>query len=183
MIEVEVKARTKDVNTIKKRLNRIGAKFLKKEKQTDRIFGNDMFLDEEHKIIEGGILARIRIVNNQKILEFKEVARHSGGLEIKSELKDINMGLNLLRKLKFNEAFAVSKLREKYSHKDMTICLDSVIGLGRFIEIEKMIDSEDGKETARRECIDLLNILAPDSEIESRKYGDMIQESINKKNS
>lgn len=181
MIEVEVKARPKDFNAIRKRLNRIGAKFIKNEKQADRIFGNEAFLDDEHKVIEGGILARIRSVNNRKTLEFKEVVRHGGGLEIKSELADINMGLNLLRKLKFNEAFSVSKLREKYSHKDLTICLDSVTGLGRFIEIEKMIESEEEKDKARRECLDLLKLLAPDAEIEERKYGDMVQEQINKK--
>jgi adenylate cyclase class 2 len=183
MIEVEVKARPKDFNSIKQRLNRIGAKFVRNEKQTDRIFGNDMFLDDEHKVIEGGILARIRSINNNKTLEFKEVVRRGGGIEIKSNLADINMGLNLLRKLKFDEAFSVSKLREKYSHKDLTICLDSVTGLGRFIEIEKMIENDGDKDRARRECLDLLKLLAPDSEIEERKYGDLIQEQINKRNS
>lgn len=181
MIEVEVKARPKDFNSIKQRLNRIGAKFVRNEKQTDRVFGNDMFLDDEHKVIEGGILARIRSVNDKRTLEFKEIVRHGGGIEIKSDLADINMGLNLLRKLKFDEAFSVSKLREKYAHKDLTICLDSVSGLGRFIEIEKTIESEDQKDSARRECIDLLKLLAPDAEIEERKYGDMIQEQINRK--
>ena len=68
-----------------------------------------------------------------------------------------------------------------YSHNDFTICLDNVDRLGNFIEIEKLINFSDDKEEARKECGSLLHLLSPNSEIENKKYGDLMQEILNKK--
>ncbi len=182
MIEVEIRARIKDTEKIKDELKKIGAKFIGIEKQVDRIFGHSMFLDSNKMIIEGGLSARIREVGNKKLLEFKEISRKSGGIEIKLELSDTGIGLKFLKKLQFSEAFMVSKLRELYSLNDFTICLDSVDQLGDFIEIEKLINFSDNKEKTRKECEDLLYILSPDSKIENKKYGDLMQEILNKIN-
>lgn len=43
MIEVEIRAKINNRDEIKKKLDEIDAKFLKTEKQIDRIFGNPMF--------------------------------------------------------------------------------------------------------------------------------------------
>lgn len=180
MIEVEIRARIKNSGEIKNELEKIGAKFIKTEKQTDRIFGHPMFLDSEKMIIEGGFSARIREVDNKKSLEFKEILRKSGGIEIKSELSSIDTGLKFLEKLGFKEAFVVSKLRELYSYNDFIICLDSVNQLGDFVEIEKMIESSEDINKVRKECIKLLKILSPSSQIENKKYGDLMQEILNK---
>lgn len=51
--------------------------------------------------------------------------------------------------------------------------------MGKFIEVEKIIPNEEEKDRARQECIGLLNKLAPDLEIEDKKYGDMMQDLIN----
>jgi len=181
MIEVEIRARIKNIEKIKDELKKIDAKFIKTEKQVDRIFGHPMFLGSEKMIIEGGLSARIREVDDEKVLEFKEILRKSGGIEIKSKLSDINVGLKFLEKLQFSEAFIVSKLRKSYLYNNFTICLDSVDQLGDFIEIEKLINFSDDKEKARKECEDLLRILSPDSKIENKKYGDLMQEILNKK--
>ena len=180
MIEVEIKAGVEDVSKIKEKLDKINAKFIKSENQDDKVFGNPIFLDSENKMIEGGIVARIRVLNDKKILEFKEILREKGGAEIKSELKNLEIGINFLKKLGFNEAFSVQKTREEYSYKDFVIALDNVNRLGEFIEIEKVVDSLDEIDNARKGCIELLNLISPDSEIENRKYGDLMQEIINK---
>ncbi|MBW2996044.1 class IV adenylate cyclase [Candidatus Woesearchaeota archaeon] len=180
MIEVEIKARISNVDDIKKKLNQIRAKFLKTEKQIDKVFGHPRFLDSEKKIIEGGFVARIRVVDDNHTLEFKEILRQNGGVEIKSELKDLNTGVEFLNKLNFKEKFTVSKSRDHYSYNNFAICLDNVKQLGNFIEIEKIVTSSEEKENARKRCLDLLNTLAPNSEIEDKKYGDLIQEKINK---
>lgn len=179
MIEVEIRARIKNKNVLKKRLEEIGANFQKSEKQVDRIFGNPTFLDSDKKIVEGGLSARIREVGDKKTLEFKEIFRQRGGIEIEANLSDIEIGLKFLKKLNFEEAFVISKFRETYLYNNFTICIDSVDQLGDFIEIEKMVKfSKDEKET-RTECIKLLNILLPNSEIENKKYGDLMQEILN----
>ena len=182
MVEVEIRARIKDVERIKDELKKIGAEFAKTERQIDRIFGHPMFLDSDNMIIEGGISARIREIGDEKLLEFKEISRRNGGIEIKSELSDVNVGLKFLEKLQFSEAFIVSKTRESYLYNNFVICLDSVNQLGNFIEIERLINFSDNKEKVRKECENLLHVLSPDSEIENKKYGDLMQEIINKNN-
>jgi adenylate cyclase class 2 len=179
MIEVEIRARVGNLNKVKNKLNEIGASFVKNEKQVDRIFGHPMFLDENKMIIEGGLSARIRENNEKNLLEFKEIVRKGGGMEVSSELNDVKLGLKFLEKLKFEEAFTVSKKRDIFLHEGFTICLDWVEGLGDFIEIEKMISSSDEKERVRQECLQLLHKIVPDAKIENRKYGDLMQEKIN----
>jgi len=180
MIEVEIKARVNDFNNIKETLDEKGAKFIKSVDQTDKIFGLSKFLDSENKVVEGGIIARIREKEGKKILEFKEISRQKGGIELKFEISDIDSIKKFLSKLDFKEAFTVKKTRELYSYKNFTICLDIVYQLGKYIEIEKMVVTLDEKEKTRDDCLNLLKELAPISEIENRKYGDIIQEMINK---
>jgi adenylate cyclase class 2 len=181
MIEVEIRARIDDAGTVKKCLGKIGAKFLKRSKQADRVFGHPRFLDSDRMIVEGGYSARIRETDDKVTLDFKEIARKSGGgIEVSARLSDAEAGLKFLEKLGFEEAFTVAKSREDYSYKDFTISLDDVDRLGRFVEIEKMLGSADDKEKARDECLALLKLLAPNSELTDKKYGDMMQEMINK---
>ena len=181
MIEVEIRARIKNRDELRKKLKEIGAIFDKTEKQVDRIFGNSMFLNSDNMIIEGGLSARIREIGDKKTLEFKEIFRQKGGIEIEADLSAVEIGLKFLEKLKFKEAFVVSKLREIYLYDNFTICIDSVDQLGDFIEIEKMVESEENESQARIECLKLLNDLLPNVEIENRKYGDLMQEILNDK--
>lgn len=181
MIEVELKARISDFSDIKVKLNGIGASLLKSSNEIDMIFGISKFLDSEHKVIEGGLIARIRQRDDKKILEFKEIQREKGGIELKIEVSDINAIKNFLAKLDFEEAFTIKKVRETYTYKDFKICLDEVDQLGKFIEVEKIISFENEKEKARNDCLALLNDLVPNAIIENKKYGDLMQEIINNK--
>ncbi len=180
MIEVEIRARVKDFEDVKKELEKIDSVFIKSEDQMDRIFGHEKFLDSNKMIIEGGFVSRIRKIDNKIALEFKEISRQGAGIEISSELHSVDAGLKLLEKLGFKESFTVSKNRETYSNRDFTVCLDKVDKLGNFIEVEKLIDSIDKKEEAKNECINILNKISPGSKMEPRKYGDLMQELINK---
>lgn len=181
MIEVEIKAKVDDFNEIKKKLKSLKAKPLKPEHQIDKIFGHPKFLDSNKMIIEGGIVPRIRSVDDKCLLEFKEIRRGKGGLELKSVLGDMDMGVKFLEKLGFNEAFTIKKHRQSYKYKNFEIELDDIEKLGKFVEIERIVLKEDEKESARKACLDLLKKIAPDAAITNKKNGDMMQELINKK--
>lgn len=180
MIEVEIRAKVKDFEGIKNKLDEIRAKKKRGVRLVDRIFGHPIFLDSDNMIIEGGIVPRIRSVDDNNKLEFKEISRKGGGIELESNIDDVNLGIELLKKLGFKEAFTIDKKRESYEYGDFNIDLDDVSRLGRFIEIEKIVKSEEEKELARKECINLLEEISPGSKIEDRKYGDLMQELINK---
>ena len=98
MIEVEIRAKINNLKETEDKLKQLGAKLIEEKKQTDRVFGHKKFLDENNMIIEGGVSARIRKVNEECTLEFKEIQRHSGGTEIKSKLHNEKEGEKLLEK-------------------------------------------------------------------------------------
>jgi adenylate cyclase class 2 len=180
MIEVEIRAKVDNFDDIKNKLKELNAIPKKTVRLVDRIFGHPMFLDSKNMIIEGGIVPRIRSVNSKNKLEFKEISRKGGGIELESDLDNVDLGIEFLKKLGFKEAFTIDKKRESYEYKDFHIDLDNVNRLGCFIEIEKNIKSSKDKESTREECINLLKVLSPESKIEDRKYGDLMQELINK---
>ena len=180
MIEIEIRAKVNDIEKVKDNLKRADAKFIKTEDQIDRIFGHSMFLDENKFIIEGGLSARIRQVNDKKEVDFKEITRDKAGIEVSAEIGSVEDGLRFLKKLGFEEAFTLKKSRDVFEYNNFTICLDRVDKLGNFIEIEKLVSSNSEEEKIRQECMELLNKFAPDSHVERRKYGDLIQELLNK---
>jgi len=180
MIEVEIRAKVQDVAIIKKRLEEIGGRFLKKEKTADYIFGRAKDLDQEHKIIDGRFSARIRQKNDKISIEFKEIKRAGAGMEFSSPVSSAEAGLNFLEKLDFEKAFTVSKIRETYEYQGFEICLDEVEVLGCFIEIEHPCKEDNDKTEALKECKNLLSSIAPGAILEPKKYGDLMQEIINK---
>lgn len=182
MIEIEIRAKITDLNKIKKQLQEMGAKFNGSKKQIDRIFGHKQFLDENKMIIEGGLSARIRTIDSNSALEFKEISREKGGMEITANLSNANIGIEFLEKLGFEEAFTITKDREFYSLNDLEIALDNVEKLGQFIEVEKMINYTDNKEDAKKQCENFLKQLDKNLTVERRKYGDLMQEIINQNN-
>ncbi|MDD5433682.1 MAG: class IV adenylate cyclase [Candidatus Pacebacteria bacterium] len=182
MIEVEIRAKINHKSQVQDKLKQAGATLVKSINQADRIFGHEMFLDEKKMIVEGGLSARIRQVDGKAWLEFKEISRNKGaGIEIKADLDNIEEGLRFFEKLGFEEAFALNKQREVYSLNGFEICLDEVEKLGNFIEIEKSALSQDEIEAAKQECLELLEKVSPESEIINKKYGDLMQEILNKK--
>ncbi|MDD4990411.1 MAG: class IV adenylate cyclase [Candidatus Pacebacteria bacterium] len=181
MIEVEIRAKINSKSEVQSKLKEIGAVLEKSVYQEDRVFGHEMFLDENKMIVEGGLSARIRQVDQNVWLEFKEISRNKGaGIEIKADLDNMEEGLRFFEKLRFKEAFTISKSREVYSLNGFEICLDEVEQLGDFVEIEKMIVLPEEAEQAKSDCLVLLQKIAPKAEIINKKYGDLMQDILNK---
>jgi adenylate cyclase class 2 len=178
MIEVEIRANIKDIDSVRKRVLELGANHINTENQIDKIFGRAEDLDEEHKIIEGHFSARIRQKGDKKFVQFKEIKRDGIGLELSLPIDSIQDGVKFLEKLDYTEAFTVSKTRELYKLDNSEICLDKVAELGNFIEIESGSDDDD-KERLIQECKNLLSKIDPDANVEPKKYGDLMQELIN----
>lgn len=179
MIEIEIRAKTNNLDLAKRKIKKLGGKLVICEKQVDKIFGRNKDLDSDHKIIEGKFSARIRQKGDKKLVELKEIRRTGSGLEFSSPIYKIDDGVYLLKNLDYVEAFTVSKTREDYKLEDFEISLDKVEKLGNFIEIEHIDKTGNNKEIVLQKCKDLLKIIDPDAQIESKKYGDLMQELIN----
>ena len=179
MIEVEVRAKVDSFRGLRQALGE-KARFMGSTHQSDTIFGHPNFLDAENKVIEGGLISRIRESGDRKVLEFKEIKREGGALELKHEVTDPAKIKEFLGKLGFREAFTINKVRETYLYRDFLVCLDTVENLGQFIEVEKFASSESEAGEVWKECFDVLKDIFPEAEVEHRKYGDMMQELMNK---
>ncbi len=181
MIEVELKTRVDDLEKVKKELSKKDFETVGKAKHVDRIFIHPDQSDHEKKIIEGGIVARIRGIDDKHVLEFKEISREkNSGIELKHEISDVNAVILFLNKLGFEESFSIIKQREKYRSGELSICLDDVEKLGLFLEVEIIVSSSDKKEKALEKCSRILDELIPGSKIEKDKYGDMMLDLMKK---
>lgn len=178
MYEVELKAKIADMNALRKELVGKDLKLKSEIIQKDHIYG----FEGDFPPKDGGVIARIREVDNHKVLEIKEIDREHGGIEIPHEIKEIEPYHKLLLKLGFKKFFVVKKKRTKYSVQGLTLCLDSVEGLGDFIEVEKIVKKESEKKKAKEECLEFLESLKTAYELTNQKYGDIMCEKLGIKN-
>ncbi|HHI00055.1 MAG TPA: class IV adenylate cyclase [Thermococcus litoralis] len=98
--------------------------------------------------------------------------------EIEVSIEDVDTYLELLSLLGFREVLTVKKTREKYYvEKGVTVTLDEVEGLGKFVEIEKL--AKDEKEV-QREVPRLMEILRSlgIEKFERKSYLELLMERL-----
>ena len=138
MIEIEVKARA-DHERIKYLLNDLGARAIGVEHHCDTYYNaphRDFSITDE--------ALRIRIVNERAVLTYKGKkldAVSKTREEFETDVDAVIMR-NILLSLGFVESGVVKKMRAVFEFENITICLDSVDGLGEFIEVETMAQSK-----------------------------------------
>lgn len=181
MIEVEIKAKIKNIEEVKQKVIATGAVFVKKEEQMDCIFGHPSMLDENKMVVEGGYMGRVRQVDDKIKLTFKEIVRGKSGIEIEANIGSVELGKSFLKRLGFEEAFMVHKIRDVFDLNGVEVAVDKVELLGDFIEVEKVVDTPEKIDAAHNECQKVLDSLGIEYEVMTKKYGDLMQEIINKK--
>ena len=136
MIEIEVKARA-DHERIKYLLNDLGARAIGVEHHCDTYYNaphRDFSITDE--------ALRIRIVNRHAVLTYKGKkldAVSKTREEFETDVDGDTMR-SILLSLSFVESGVVRKTRAVFELEDLTICLDSVDGLGEFIEVETIVE-------------------------------------------
>ena len=126
MIEVELRFPVKEFQDVKNNLLKLGGVFVNKKKQNDIYFRH--ILDKEKRWI-----VRIR---NSKLLTVKT------GVEGKWNEEEIvvdspkNKIIDFLEALGFEQVLKINKERHVWKLRDTVLNLDSIEGLGNFVEIE-----------------------------------------------
>ncbi len=134
-LEIEIKAYCQDIVTIGKRLERLGAVFVKTERESDRYFNHPTkdFAETDEAL-------RLRSVGSTTILTYKG-PKISNKSKARVEKEAVVHGEEetgeILVCLGFRESGAVVKTRDYYKVKDIIVCVDEVEGLGSFVELEK----------------------------------------------
>ncbi len=153
MREIEIKARVKDVFDLEKRLIEKGVELGGQLKQHDVVFGEPGKLDNEF----GANWLRIRTENDRKVYFTlkRSVVGHLDSIEHETVV-DSAIELEEIIKLIGYELYSdLTKIRRKAKFGDIEVCVDSVPGLGDFIEAEKLVDNDSDHDKVVAELWDL----------------------------
>lgn len=175
MIEVEVKARV-DHSKVRHVLENLGAVEIRVEEQSD-----SYFTAPHRNFAKTDEALRIRSLDGRAVLTYKgpKLDRVSKTREELETPVDENPTKKILQALGFSEAGIVRKKREIFRAEDITVCLDTVEGLGEFLEVEIVVEDEQKKiENSRKQLFEFLEQFGVGKEDSIRtSYLEMILEN------
>ena len=170
MMEIEVKVLLPDVDRVKTRVLELGGRDFGSSIQVDEYFSHpsrDFALTDE--------ALRLRTENDLTVITYKGPKLD---LETKTreefEVSVANRATiaSILDRLGFKSVIKISKRRQVYGLKGITVCFDSVKGLGDFIELE--VDSDD-VATGKRAIFSLMKEIGVTGS-ERRSYLELLME-------
>lgn len=181
MIEVEMKFRIQESDRAKinENLLRLGASFKYEQNQTDSVF-----LESKHKSFEtfsqGDPVARLRKSQSGVVFTVKRKLDDSSSLEIETECSDFEKMSSALTTLGLNKIVEVNKDRQVFQlNEDVTLSIDTVKGLGLFVEIELLKENDEDLAEAKEAIIRLARELGiKESGVVTKKYDAMLTEKI-----
>ena|SRR3989344_3746852 len=143
MKEIEVKAKITNIESLNERLTNLGCQFGSSLIQEDVIF---LPIGVEFsEIVKGTPVVRIRNSNNIITLTLKKrVISENELIKLEKEVivSDKQMVIEVVEQMGFHEVVRVEKTRIECKYEEMTICIDNIVGLGHFIEVEKLSENE-----------------------------------------
>ena len=157
MIEIEVKVRI-DHEAVIPRLDELGASFEGTEHH------NDVYYNAPHRDFSMTDEAlRLRECNGRSYLTYKgkkmdAISKTREEIETPVIMSDMQ---NILGLLGFTESGSVRKIRQIFECNGFTVSLDSVEGLGEFMEIE--IISDSNIDYYRKKIFELVELLGASS--------------------
>jgi len=179
MYEVELKCRA-DHESLREQLDELGADHVDSRHQTDTYYNaphRDFAQTDEALRIRaeqratGELVTKITYKGPLVETESKTREEHETTVDSENALKGVLSGLG------FEPAATVEKNREFYALDGYTITLDSVSGLGEFVEIEQET-TETEVEAVREGAVEILSKLGfdPDTQIRTSYLGLLLAE-------
>jgi predicted adenylyl cyclase CyaB len=131
--EIETKFKITSPTALRKKLKKIGAKFISKE------FEKDIYYNAPPGTRP--FTARLRARGNKNIFTIKTPVRAKSRRykvldEIEVPIKSREVFNKILIRLGFSPGFRKGKTRETYKWKNAKICIDKIYPLGTYAEIE-----------------------------------------------
>lgn len=169
-IEVEVKSRIDDLRGFERNLKAAGARRVSDVVERDVYYAHpcrDFATTDE--------ALRIRVYGKMANLTYKGPkldAKSKSREEIIIALEDDGKAAAMLEKLGFRKVAGVSKRRRVYVLGRFEVCVDRVVGLGNYAEVEARAPKK-GYEKVRNEAIALLVRLGG-NKMERRSYLELL---------
>jgi adenylate cyclase class 2 len=141
MIEIEVKAKLKDRESVISKLKELGCVFEDPMTQEDSVYVENLGTAETFRTANK-IFLRLRIKNGKKVIftakrrEINDLVATEHELEVGSK-EPMEQILSLLG---YKQAVQINKTRVITHYNNCEICIDEVAGLGVFIEMESLVE-------------------------------------------
>ena len=163
MIEVELKMKIENTDQVEDTLKSLG--FVKE----NLLIEKDIYFDNtSHKIKEADEALRIRCCENPSQQDASTYLTYKGPKldaisktrkELQMEIESAEVGQEILNALGYTLMFLVEKKRQYFTSGTATACMDHVVGLGDFLELECVVADESQKESALEELFSLVEKL------------------------
>lgn len=152
MIEIEIKIAIDNKDAVIRKLVDIGFVKGTSIKESDDYYTSDYYdvklrgealrIRMSQSLSDNSIVSTINFKG--KRLDGVSMSRN----ELETELCDGEIGRKILEALGFYVAGNVTKIRDYYHKDKVTACVDSVEGLGDYLELEILADSEEKRESS-----------------------------------
>lgn len=188
MIEVEIKALIDDCRLITEKLYKLD--FHKKNAvlETDIYFnGNDRDFSTTDEALRLRSSENIENGNNKNYITYKgrkldDISQTRREYEVSIEKADVMYDIFTL--LGYKKVINIKKTREYYYKNEITACVDKVDGLGSFIELEIILNSESSHEECVKILLSLLSDLGvPETALTRKSYLELLLEKGSSKKS
>lgn len=179
MMEVELKARVRDLAAVRRRVESFASYIRPFDKSDEYWHGPDW------RFVRGTKGFRLRMDGQKAIVTFKQ-KRNDGGIEINREtefeVSSADGFKALVERIGCEPFYRKHKAGHAYGYDGCTIELVSIDGLGDFIEIERLLERDDSGDIALA-LGSVKSILAmagvPDNDIEGRSYSELMLGPLN----
>ncbi|MGM0606277.1 MAG: class IV adenylate cyclase [Halobacteriota archaeon] len=179
MYEVELKVRA-DHDSVRDRLDQLGVAELEETRQVDTYYDaphrNFAETDEALRIRRetSGAGSVAKLTYKGPLVESESKTRR----EHETTVEDVDALGAALKSMGFEPAATVEKRRSRFEFDGYDVLLDSVSGLGEFVEVETETD-EQNVESARNGAIEVVQRLglAPDEQIRTSYLGLLLEKS------
>lgn len=133
-MEIEIRAKVISLKTIEKKLDEWGAVLSKENKQNDVYFGEKYLYNKTGH----SFMLRVRDEGEKIFLTYKGAKMKKDGIweEYEFPVGDKKMAIQMLEAMGLERIIKVHKIRKEYKFRKLSICLDKIIELGNFVEIE-----------------------------------------------
>ena len=165
MLEVELKASLEGISPahIEEKWHSLGFVPATSQQESDTYYSG---VDRDfHETDEALRLRRRRLLPDgpsQCLITYKgpKMSRASRTRrEYEVAVSDGETAARLMESLGHRPVLTVKKVRRELKKGSVTLCLDEVDGLGRFLELENLVTDGGDRDTAERALLDLLDLL------------------------
>lgn len=162
-IEVEIKLKINDKESIEKTLTEIGfckGKFV--------LESDTYYMAEHHDFVALDEALRVRCIEDRLTGERSAAITYKGAKldhismtrqELETSVGDGEICREILERIGFWPVPVVEKLRQYYHRDNITACVDAVTNLGDYLELELIVDTEEKREAALDQLEQILHTL------------------------